>query len=169
MGGSANLIGDALIEFASGQISTIAGNIVLGGTRTFVADASDLTHNSALAALQSISGGLTLQGGSTVTTTGALSVTGTLTLQGGSMLVVAGPVTAGNATFNFDASSALTITGGNSFTQTGGNLTVNGTLSAALIDVAGGKLDLTKAITGDTFEVGGDGVLELSNSMRPRA
>ena len=29
--GTANLIGDALIEFASG----IAGNIVLGGTRTF--------------------------------------------------------------------------------------------------------------------------------------
>ena len=48
--GRVNLSGDALIEFASGQITTIAngGALSLIGSHAFVADASDTSSNSAL-------------------------------------------------------------------------------------------------------------------------
>jgi hypothetical protein len=57
--GSVNLSGDALLEFASGQITTIDSNseLSLSGSDAFVADAGTLTSNSALTGLATIDGG----------------------------------------------------------------------------------------------------------------
>ena len=146
------LAGNSLLEFASGSIGSIAAGakLVLGSSTTQIADASDLTHNSALSGLQSVAGTLSLQGGSAVGTAGALAVSGSLSLQG-STLTTGGAVTVtgSSASVNIDASSTLTV-GGTSFTQTGGTTTVSGALSAPLIDVAGGKLDEAKSVTGLT-------------------
>ncbi len=48
--------GDALVEFASGEITTIAANgaLRLFGADAFVADASDTTSNSALTGLATV-------------------------------------------------------------------------------------------------------------------
>ena len=67
---------DALLEFKSGQITTINGELYLDGAKSFVADAGKLTSNSALTGLTTVAGNFFLQNGATVTTTGALSVTG---------------------------------------------------------------------------------------------
>ena len=64
--GNVGLYGsDALIEFASGQITTIAGgaDLLLFGPHAFVADASDTGSNSALAGLTTVQGLLVLHNG----------------------------------------------------------------------------------------------------------
>jgi hypothetical protein len=98
--GGVNLSGDALLEFASGEITTIDSNseLSLSGSDAFVADAGTLTSNSALTGLATIDGGLYLYNGSTVTTTGALTNSGTIALDqnhanGGSSLTVGGALT----------------------------------------------------------------------------
>jgi hypothetical protein len=74
------LAGNSLLEFASGGISSIisSGKLVLNGAGSFVADASDTTHNSALTGLTSVAGDLELDNGAAVALAGALAVTGTL-------------------------------------------------------------------------------------------
>jgi hypothetical protein len=98
--GSVNLSGDALLEFASGQITTIdsSSELSLSGPDAFVAAAGALTSNSALAGLATIEGGLYLYDDATVTTTGALTNSGTIGLDqnhdnGGSSLTVGGVLT----------------------------------------------------------------------------
>ena len=135
--GTINISGDGLLEFAGG------------------------------AGLESVAGTLTLQGGAAVVTTGALAVSGSLTLKG-STLTAAGPVTVtGNSatTVSIDATSTLTVTGGNSFTQDTGTTTVSGALNASTIDVAGGKMDFTSAVTAGVYEDGGDGLLEFDGAV----
>ena len=66
--GAANLGGDALLEFASGQITRIASGATLtlnnlNGAPSRVADASDTTSNSALAHLASNAGTFVLENG----------------------------------------------------------------------------------------------------------
>jgi len=91
---------DSLLEFASGQIATIAANssLAIDGPQAFVADANATTSNSALTGLTTITGGLYLSYGATVTTTASLTNTGTLAIDqpsgaGGSRLTVGGVLT----------------------------------------------------------------------------
>ena len=68
------LSGDSAIEFASGQISTIAGRfaqLTLFGNDAFIEDSTALGSNSALTGLADIAGSLALDDAS-VSTTGAL-------------------------------------------------------------------------------------------------
>ncbi len=50
--------GDALVEFTSGEITTIAANseLNLTGSHAFVADASNTSSNSALKGLKTVAG-----------------------------------------------------------------------------------------------------------------
>ena len=54
--GSVGLYSDALLEFASGQIGTIDGEVVLGGPSARIADAGTLATNSALTGLNTVAG-----------------------------------------------------------------------------------------------------------------
>ena len=168
LGGTINLSGDSLLEFASGSFTSIAAgsDLTVTGSKAFVADSSDTTHNSALSGLQSIAGALVLQSGVTVGLDGLLGISGSASLKG-STLNVAGPVTlTGNsASLTFDASSTLDVTGGNNFTQDAGSTTVAGTLDASVVDAAGGSMDFTNAVTTDAFEIGGGAVLEFDRTV----
>jgi hypothetical protein len=169
LAGTVTLAGNSLLEVGNGSIASIAAGdaLTIASANAFLADASDLTHNSALSGLQSIAGNLTLQGGSAVTTTGPLAISGSLALQG-STLTTGGAVTVGGngGTLNIDATSTLAVTSGNSFTQQAGTTTtVSGALTAALIEVAGGKFDYVKSIIDQAFELGDGGLLEFGNSV----
>ena len=82
--GGVSLSDDALIEFKSGQIATIAADsaLSLNGPNALVADASDTGSNSALKGLGTVAGSLGLYDGATVTTSGALTVSGSIDLAG---------------------------------------------------------------------------------------
>src|SRR5208283_4441997 len=79
--GTVFLENDALLEFKSGQITTVNGELYLDGAKSFVADAATPSSNSALTGLASVAGNFWLQNGATVTTTGALSITGNGTIE----------------------------------------------------------------------------------------
>ena len=124
--GNVNLSGDALLEFASGQITTIASRseLSLAGPSAFVADAGSLSSNSALTGLKTITGGLYLYNGASETTSGALTNTGTISLDqytddGGASLIVGG--------------AALTNDGTISVGPTNDTLTAASTIDAASI------------------------------------
>jgi fibronectin-binding autotransporter adhesin len=108
--GSVYLQGDALLEFASGQITTVNGQLYLNGPSAFVADVGSLTKNSALAGLATVAGNFYLQNGAVVSTTGGLTITG-----GGRVLVDPGVYIGGNG------GSTLTINGTLTNNSTDGN------------------------------------------------
>ena len=98
--GSVGLSGDSAIEFASGQITSLAGSLVLNGNDAFIEDSTALGSNSALTGLASIGAGATfdLENQASVSTTGALANDGHIDLDtnayaGGSSLTVAGALT----------------------------------------------------------------------------
>ncbi len=105
LSGNVDLSGDSAIEFASGQITSLAANaqLSLNGTNgdPFIEDSTALGSNSALTGLASIGAGATfdLEYGAAVSTTGALVNDGTVDLDavvgygGGSSLTVAGALT----------------------------------------------------------------------------
>ncbi len=108
LGGRDNHSGDSLLEFGSGQISSIAAGatLYLANPTSFVADADDLTHDSALKGLTSIAGDLDLEDAAApLTITGDLvnTSTGNINLDtngdygldpnGGSELTVDGTLT----------------------------------------------------------------------------
>ena len=166
--GTVTLAGNSLLEFGTGSIATIAagGALTIANATAFVADASDLTHNSALAGLQSIAGALTLQGGTGVTTAGPLSVSGSLALPGLDLDHGRGGDGRGNGVaVNLDATSTLAVTGGTASPSRPERPLPSGALTAALIDVAGGKFDYVKSIIDQAFELGDDGLLEFGNSV----
>jgi hypothetical protein len=74
--GSVSLTNAALLEFASGQITTIDGTLTLNGANALVADAGTLGSNSALTGLSTVAGEFELGGGASVSTTGGLTITG---------------------------------------------------------------------------------------------
>jgi hypothetical protein len=94
--GTAQLAGDSAIEFASGQIATIAKNgmLQLSGNRAFIEDGTMPGSNSALTGLTDVAGALEMYGDVSVTTTGALLDSGSIYLDfpghtGGSTLSIA--------------------------------------------------------------------------------
>jgi hypothetical protein len=74
--GTVFLENDALLEFKSGQITTVNGELWLDGAKSFVADAGTLGSNSALTGLTTISGDFFLENGATVAPTSNVSVSG---------------------------------------------------------------------------------------------
>ncbi len=90
--GNVDLSGDALVEFARGQINTIATDayLTLNGSDAFVADASNTSTNSALRDLKTVAGGLSLQNGATVTTSEALTNSGDLQVISGAAMTAPG-------------------------------------------------------------------------------
>ena len=115
LSGHVRLTGDSAVEFASGQITSLAANaqLHLNGNDAFIEDSTALGSNSALTGLASIGAGATfdLEDGAAVSTAGALANDGTIRLDivggdGGSSLTVAGALTnsgsltIGNATLS---------------------------------------------------------------------
>jgi hypothetical protein len=94
LSGSVQLAG--AIEFASGQINTIAtgASLSLDGNDAFIEDSTGLGSNSALTGLSDVAGSLNLTGPS-VSTTGALTNNGGIVIADGSNLTVAGTLTNG--------------------------------------------------------------------------
>ena len=100
--GTVVLENNALLEFKSGQITTIDGELWLDGASARVADAGTLGSNSALTGLTSVTGNFWLENGAKVTTTGNLSLTGNGTVEldgpniggsGGTSLTIGGTLT----------------------------------------------------------------------------
>jgi hypothetical protein len=94
------LVGDALLEFASGAINNIAigEELSLDGPNARVALAAAPDRNSALAALQGNAGILNLENGAVVVVAGGLTNTGALDVDigsgtGGSQLTIGGSLT----------------------------------------------------------------------------
>jgi fibronectin-binding autotransporter adhesin len=114
------------LQFANAAIVTNAANLIIAGPSAAI---TDLSSNDALAGLSAVTSGnsLALQNGASLTTTGTLTNAGTVSI---------------------DTTSALAV--GDSFIQTGGSTTLEGTLTApTLVDVQGGTLIGTGTITGN--------------------
>ena len=180
--GSVVLTPDSAIEFASGQISTIAASsyLQLIGNSAFIEDSTALGWNSALTGLSDIAGELDLDSwgavGASLSTTGALVNDGLVNLDnnedggGGSSLTVAETLTNTGTLFvgsnGLPSSDSVTAT---SFVNSGTvDLTGYRTNFAAL-DVSGTTTNNgTISIDQDTEQlagaVGGAGSFSLSNA-----
>ena len=102
LSGNVRLTGDSAVEFASGEITSLAANAQLhiNEAHAFIEDSTALGSNSALTGLASIGSGATfdLENEAAVLTTGALVNDGNLYVDrlggdGGSSLTVAGALT----------------------------------------------------------------------------
>lgn len=99
LGFNLDLDGDALLQYASGEIGAIAGGVslTLVGSQAHIADAGTITTNSALTGLSQIAGTLKLLNGASVAVGGNLLNTGAVdidsdafTTEGGSGFSVGG-------------------------------------------------------------------------------
>jgi hypothetical protein len=180
LSGDVGLIGDSAIEFASGQITSLAAgaSLFLSGNDAFIEDTTALGKNSALMGLATIGGAFAsfdLENGASVSTSGALVNDGLVDLDvyggdGGSSLTLAGALTnnyflvIGNTTLSAsDKVTAASLDSTRVIVLTG-----NGTNFAAL-DVSGETTNNGAInITGDTEElagaVGGAGSFFLSSA-----
>jgi fibronectin-binding autotransporter adhesin len=125
-GVSLNLIGDALLEFGSGHIKTIAAGaqITLDGADACIADAGHMNSNSVLAQLGSNAGVFTLADGAALTITGAtFDNSGTFSLLRSEIFHVTQNFQ-NDGTFNVDFESAYHPEG-----DTGSQATIDGTLT----------------------------------------
>jgi hypothetical protein len=142
--GSVNLSGDALVEFTSGEIVTIASAaaLTLTGPDAFVADSGNLTANSALTGLTTVDGSLTISSSANVAVVGSLTNTGAV---------------------NIGSTAALTVAGSNVYYQSAGSTKVSGTLTAGTIDLAGGTLELAGggSVMGNLVFTGPGATLQL--------
>src|SRR5579863_5025994 len=116
------LVGPSLLEFASGQIGTIAsaGKLEVGNLSAFVADGGGTTSNSALVGLTTVAGDFEVQNGAVVSPSGSLAVTGTLdvdtvgslgVLSVGGGLSNSGLVQVGNLAFSGAGGGTLSVAG----------------------------------------------------------
>jgi hypothetical protein len=135
--GYAKLSGDSAIEFASGEITSLAASAHLGlvGNDAFIEDSTATGSNSALMGLASIGHDalFALHDGASVSTTGALANDGTVVLDsgrddGGSSLTVGG-----------------TLTNSRSLTIGNPNLSAPDSVTAASLDNTGRAPILTNA------------------------
>ena len=150
--GTVFLENDALLEFKSGSIKTINGELFLNGANARVADAGATSTNSALTGLTSVAGEFFIENGVKVTTTGNLSVTGSASVQvdgpslggGGSHLTIGGNLTNSSTNGNgvavgwtgLNSADSLTVNGKAGISNTGeinieGSTTAQATLNVA--------------------------------------
>ena len=173
LGGRDSHGGDSLLEFGSGQITAIAAGaeLYLANPTSFVADADDTTHDSALKGLTSNAGDLELQDAAApLTLSGGLTNTGTINVDtntdyggdanGGSQLTIGGALT------NDDA-----ITIGNGILGAESLVTAASLANTGTISITGGSthqaiLDIQSAATATwTGSIGlaGEGSLEFAS------
>jgi hypothetical protein len=158
--GDVSLSGDSLIEFGWGQITTIAGDLYIGGPEAFVADACDPHSNSALRGLSTVDGLLSLGGGAVVKTTGALTSTGSI-FADGSDLDIGGELTnSGLIDLDLSGPSSPTLITAKSLDNDGGAINFNfgGTGTASLV------IDGAAENTG-TINVGADSALTIHGRL----
>jgi hypothetical protein len=140
LSGNVDLTGDSAIEFASGQITSLAASaqLTLDGNDAFIEDSTAPGSNSPLAGLASIGAGATfqLENGDSVSTTGALTNSGRLIL---------------DSNYSTDGSSTLSI---------GGALSNSGTLSVGYTSLpASSKVSTTALTNTGSISVAGSGSL----------
>jgi hypothetical protein len=147
MDGTANLTGDALLEFASGGISSIASGaqLTVSGANARVADANSTGSNSALTGLSGNAGTFILSSGTTLATNTVVpfSNTGTFSLQYGSAFSTNGGIDFDNSgTLNVDAAGGA---GGSTLTV-GGVLSNTGTVNLGT-NFGGGNISAPITVT----------------------
>ena len=178
--GSVRLANNATIEFASGEIKTIAteATLALGGDDAFIADASALASNSALTGLTSVQGILALSSGAKITTSAGVNVSGTLDMDsgyyeglgvsGGTSLTVGGAlidngsVVIGDEDLDFGDAVTVNSISVNSSAQ----LSVAGAPGAGtVLDVKGSAgFGAPNVLTGDV-SVSGNALIEFSSGQ----
>jgi hypothetical protein len=180
LSGYVTLSGDSAIEFASGQITSLVGHLILSGKSAFIEDNTDLGSNSALTGLASIAAGafFGLEDGAAVSTTGPLANSGKLSLDqgglgtGGATLSIAGGLTnggtldIGNGSRFYSASDSVTA---NSFVNSGTVGLTGGGANFAALNVSGATTNngaISIATDTETLAgaVGGTGSISLSNA-----
>ena len=127
LSGNMFLSGDSAIEFASGQITTIAAGsqLNLNGNNAFIEDSSALGSNSALTGLTDIAGSLSL-GSASVSIAGPLTNTGSIDL--------------GFGNFEETIGATLDVTSGVAGFGTAGVLSGDVDLSIGAIEFASGQI-----------------------------
>ena len=175
LSGYARLAGDTAIEFASGEITSLAASAHLGlvGSDAFIEDSSATGSNSALTGLASIGAGalFALHDGAAVSTTGALANDGDVYLDtnagdGGSSLTLAGALTnsaelgIGNASLSASDEVMATSLDNTGFIQ----LTGSGA-NQALLDVAGSAGFGTAGILSGHVRLTGDSAIEFASGQ----
>jgi hypothetical protein len=159
--GSVYLQNDALLEFASGQIGTIDGQVSLNGANARIADAGTLASNSALTGLNTIAGQFVLYSGASVSTAGGLGITGNAVAEidgpnfgggGGSRLTIGGTLT--NSSTNGNAFDI-----GNTGIVNGDTVTATALNNTGVINIQGsGTVQSTLNITSGPAGFGTIGV-----------
>ena len=142
--GDVGLSGDALVEFAFGQITTIAANSALSliGSHAFVAKASNTSSNSALKGLDTVAGVFDLSNGAAVTTSGPL---------------------ANNATIALDGNSS----DGGSLLNVDGTLTNTGTIQIGNAELAArSRVEAASVVNDGTINLSGDQAVNLNATLR---
>ncbi len=175
LSGYVRLAGDSAIEFASGEITSLAASaqLHLNGNDAFVEDGTKLGSNSALTGLASIGAraSFTLNDQAAVSTTGALVNDGNVDLDtnagdGGSSLTLTGALTnsadlvIGNATLS--ASDKVTAA---SLANTGAIHLVGSSANQALLDVAGSAGFGTTEVLSGYVGLAGDSAIEFSSGQ----
>ncbi len=169
--GTVGLAGDSAIEFASGQITSLAGSLDLNGNDAFIEDSTALGSNSALTGLANVAGSLYLDNGASLPIAGPLTNTGSIYLDrepggnpsGASTLSIAGALTnAGTLLFSVGdklTASTLSNTGTISLNDTGTN--------QALLDVTTGVAGFGTAgtLTGEVSLNQGSAIEFLSGQI----
>jgi hypothetical protein len=173
--GSVDVEGDASIQFASGQITTInsSSSLALYGPQATIADKASPTANSALEGLAKIAGGLDIDDGVKISTTGGLFNSGSLQVDGsagGSVLSVKGTLTNdGQMSIGSSDLSATSEVSAAAIDNTGTLALAGGTGATeyAILDVAGpagfgtaGRLTGYIGLSGRSrIQFSGDGVV----------
>ncbi len=170
------LDGDSLLEYASGQVATIAANatVSLSGSKALIADAGNTNANSAIASLTEIDGSLRVINGSSVTLTGNVDDTGYLNVDGdsysseggssvtiGGTLTDAGQVAVGPGTDSLSANTTLTVGG---LAGTGG-IGIHGSTGAAPSLATLNVLSAAPGTIIETTTLDGDSLLEFASGQ----
>jgi hypothetical protein len=175
MSGYARLDGDSAIEFASGEITSLAASaqLLLHGNDAFIEDSKALGSNSALTGLASIGdrASFSLRDEAAVSTNGALVNDGHIRLDfvggdGGSRLTVGRTLTnndfltIGNATLS--ASDKVTVA---SLDNTGSILLAGSGTHQALLDVTGTAGFGMAGVLSGYVQLSGDSAIEFASGQ----
>lgn len=182
--GTVKLTGDALIEFASGQITSIfnSATLLLDGAQARIADAGNLTTNSALAGLASNYGEFFLENGAAVATNGNLNYSFVIFVDaaggGGSHLTIGGTARIGGllsiGNTALGASDSVTAAGidlannngqfNNAELDVTGNTTPGTTKQATLNITSAAGFGTAGALIG-TVKLIGDALIEFASGQ----
>jgi len=180
LSGYARLAGDSAIEFASGEITSLAEGAHLGlvGSDAFIEDSTATGSNSALTGLASIGLGalFALHDGAKVSTTGALVNDGHISLDanagdGGSSLTLAGALTnsgilSGTLAIGNTALSASDKVTAASLDNTGSIVLTGSSADQALLDVTAGSAGFgTAGVLSGHVELAGDSAIEFASGQ----